>query len=457
MKRTFVILCAFTFCSAISLGAALPQEDSFSRNFKKFKDVISGVDFFAGSRAELAPFEKPIAEAREKLSAFLDGDLAKGAIVICAKLEQKDSVNEIKVLRMGYRWVLIQLTPEASNQQRLANLKPPPGGQLPPGMLERLQNPSPEMKASAEAAMVSATARRFANAVISMTLAKDKEFRSSRLDDTGRSPLSDWLDIGLAAYASGSANSNLRFLQDRMEEAFPLEDVLGMSRPFVAPGQPEGGMGGPMVGFRPAGGAESGPGAGAPGGAPRSGGEVPPPGEVMVRRGSGPGGGAESVAGAGAPGGAPRSGTEVPPPGEVIVRRGSGPGGGAEPAPGAGIGPQERTPRSGAEAPLPGAVTRGGPTSAGMPKEVQDRMLFDAQAAAFFNYLILKAGVEKGKELVQWDQEGKDPVEFVTRPDVFGPDLEKTEKEWQVWLKSQKAPAPIRIMSGGPRPAGRPE
>jgi hypothetical protein len=423
MIRAFVILCAFAFSSAISLRAALPQEDSFSKNFKRFKDVISGVDFFAGSRAELAPFEKPIAEAREKLSAFLDGDLAKGAIVICAKLEQKDSVNEIKVLRMGYRWVLIQLTPEASNQQMLANLKPPPGGQLPPGMLERLQNPSPEMKASAEAAMVSATARRFANAVISMTLAKDKEFRSSRLDDTGRSPLSDWLDIGLAAYASGSTNSNLRFLQDRMEEAFPLEDVLGMSRPFVAPGQPGGGMGGPMVGFRPAGGAESGP--------------------------PGPG--------AGAPGGAPRSGGEVPPPGEVIVRRGSAPGGGAEPSPGAGIGPQERTPRSGAEAPPPGAVTRGGPTSAGMPKEVQDRMLFDAQAATFFAYLIQKAGVEKGKELVQWDREGKDPVEFVSRPDVFGPDLEKTEKEWLVWLKSQKGPAPMRIMTVGPRPAGRPE
>ena len=92
-------------------------------------------------------------------------------------------------------------------------------------------------------------------------------------------------------------------------------------------------------------------------------------------------------------------------------------------------------------------LLRGGSTSAGMPKEVQDRMLFDAQAATFFNYLIQKAGVEKGKELVEWDQEGKDPVEFVTRPDVFGPDLEKTEKEWQVWLKSQKAPGPIRIMS----------
>jgi hypothetical protein len=386
MKRTLVILCAcaLAYSSAISLVAALPQEDSFSRNFKKFKDVIPGVDFFAGNRLELAPFEKPIAEARQKLSAFLGDDLAKGAIVICAKLEQKDSVNEIKVLRMGYRWVLIQLTPEASNQQMLANFKPSPGGQLPPGMLEKLQNPSPEMKAAAEAAMISATARRFANAVISMTLAKDKEFRSSRLDDTGRSPLSDWLDIGLAAYASGSVNSNLRFLQDRMEEAFPLEDVLGMSRPFVAPGEGGAIAGGPITVFRGPGGSEPAPG----------------PGATTA-------------------GGAPRGGAAAPSSGEFVMRRGS--------------------------------------PSAGMPKEVQDRMLFDAQAATFFNYLIQKAGVEKGKELIQWDQEGKDPVEFVTRPDVFGPDLEKTEKEWQAWLKSQKAPGPIRIMTGGPRPAGPPE
>jgi hypothetical protein len=89
--RAFVILCAFAFSSAISLRAALPQEDSFSKNFKKFKDVISGVDFFAGNRADLAPFEKPIAEAREKLSAFLGDDLAKGAIVICSKLEPGDA------------------------------------------------------------------------------------------------------------------------------------------------------------------------------------------------------------------------------------------------------------------------------------------------------------------------------------------------------------------------------
>jgi hypothetical protein len=417
MKRPFAIVCVLALSSVISWAAVLPQEDSFSRNFKKFKDVTSGVDFFAGNRAELAPFEKPIAEARQKLSAFLGDDLAKGAIVICSKLEQKDSVNEIKVLRMGYRWVLIQLTPEASNQQALANLKPPPGGQLPPGMLERLQNPSPEMKAAAETAMVSTTARRFANAVISMTLAKDKEFRSSRLDDTGRSPLSDWLDIGLASYASGGSNSNLRFLQDRMEEAFPLEDVLGMSRPFVAPGEGGAGAGGPIMVFRgPGGGSEPvpGPGAATAGGGPQGGPGVLPQGGVAGNPQGGLG-----VAPQGGPGGAPRGGAAAPPSGEVTVRRGSSP--------------------------------------AAMPKEVQDRMLFDAQAATFFNYLIEKAGIEKGKELVRWDQEGKDPVEFVTRPDVFGPDLEKTEREWQAWLKTQKAPGPMRIMTGGPRPARPPE
>jgi len=104
-------------------------------------------------------------------------------------------------------------------------------------------------------------------------------------------------------------------------------------------------------------------------------------------------------------------------------------------------------------------VARGGgsPLSAGMPKEVQDRMMFDTQAATFFNYLVQKAGVEKVKELIQWDREGKDLVEFVTQPDVFGPDLEKTEKEWQAWVKSQKAPGPMRIITGGPRSSGPPE
>src|SRR5262249_16286243 len=123
MKRPLALLCASAFSCLIVLGAVSSQDDSFSKTFKKFKDVIPGVDFFAGREGERAPFEKPITEAREKLAVFLGDDLAKGAIVVCSQLEQKDFVNEIKLVRTGYRWVLIQLTPEAANQQMLANMK----------------------------------------------------------------------------------------------------------------------------------------------------------------------------------------------------------------------------------------------------------------------------------------------------------------------------------------------
>ena len=387
MKRFSVLFCVFTIACGISLGAVSSQEDSFSKAFRKFKDVIPGVDFFASNQAELAPFEKPIAAAREKLAAFLGDDLAHGAIVICSQLEQKDSVNEIKLLRTGYRWVLIQLTPEAANQQILATMKASAEGPLPPEAIEKLQNPSPEMKTAGETALVAATVRRFANAVISMSLAKEKEFRSSRLDDTGRSPLTDWLDIGLAAYVSESANSNLKFLQDRMEEAFPLEDVLGMVRPFVVPGEN---------------------------------------GDIT----------------AGPPAGGP----------VIIFPSADGTG----PAPGAGVKPPERAPGTEAQASQPGDFTvRRGSPAPGLPKEVQDRMLFDVQAATFFNYLVQKTGVEKGRELIQWDLEGKDPVEFVSRADVFGPDMEKTEREWQSWIKSQKAPA--GVIGRTPRAAAHPQ
>ena len=84
-------------------------------------------------------------------------------------------------------------------------------------------------------------------------------------------------------------------------------------------------------------------------------------------------------------------------------------------------------------------------------------MLFDVQAATFFNYLVQKTGVEKGRELIEWDLEGKDPVEFVSRADVFGPDMEKTEKEWQAWVKSQKAPGPARVIGRTPRAAAPPQ
>jgi len=369
------VLIAGIVLALAQAAAAADSVDSFTRSFKKFANAAPGIDIFAGSRADAAHLEKPLAEMRAKLVTFLGETIARGAIVVCTSLEQKDSVTERRVLRMGYRWVLIQLTPDATNQQMLAQIKSQMGGQLPPGMLERLQSPSPEMKAAADARLVSSTVQRAASAMIFTTLAPEKEFRASRLEDPGRSPLADWLDIALAAHASGTARANLRLLQERLDEGFPLEDVLTMSRPFVPPSA------------------------------------------------------------GGASGGAPF----------VIRMPGPAPAGGGAPAP---------TPAPGPGSQAPATMNR----SVSMPKDVADRMMFDAQSAAFFSYVLEKAGVEKGKALVQWNREGKPVREFVARAEVLGSDLDTIEKEWQSWIKAQKAEPPpgMRILAppGGaaPRP-----
>jgi hypothetical protein len=277
---------------------------------------------------------------------------------------------------MGYKWALIQLTPQASAEQMLEQMKSRMGGQLPPGALDRMKNQPPDVKKMMEGRLVGSTVQKVGYAILVTTLNPNALFRSSRLDDMGRSPLADWLDIGLAAYAAGSSASNLGFLRGRLEEGFPLEDVLSMSRPFVAP----------------------------------------------------------SAGGTGAAG-----------PGMVIQM---GPAGGPAPGPGVIAGPAPAGP-SGSQA---GPFTER-PVRINMPKDVQDRMTFDAQAALFFSYLVQKAGLEKTKELVQWNREGKSSREFLTRADLLGPDLEKIETDWQEWVKQQKVEGPnIRSMTNPARP-----
>src|SRR5213594_1161168 len=238
------------------LPEVLAQGDSFSKNFKKFPGIASGIDFFARGKADVTAFLRPVADAQQKLAAFLGNDLAKGAIVVCTTAEQRDSVTEARVLKMGYKWALIQLTPEAANEQLLAQMKSQFGGKLPPELLDRMQNQSAEMKSMAESRLVASTGQRVGYAILGTTLAPNTPFRSCRVDDMGRGPLADWLDIGLAAYAAGSPTANLRLLQDRLEEAFPLEDVLSMSRPFVVPGSGGGvaGSQGTIIRMGPGGG-----------------------------------------------------------------------------------------------------------------------------------------------------------------------------------------------------------
>ncbi len=361
--------------------SAQPQGDNLIKNFNVFKNPSIGVDFYAGSKSDAAPFEKPVAEARQRLSVFLGNDLAGGAVVICSTLEQKDSVSEAKMLRLGYRWVLIELTPEASSQQILARIKADSGGEVPAAVQQRFQNPSPEMKAAGDARLVSSVVQRMAYATIMTSLAPDKPFRASRIDDMARSPLPDWIDVGLASYAAGGSALSLRLLKDRIEEAFPLEDVLTMSRPFVAPSAGSGG-----------------------------GGQA-----VFVQAVPGGGGGA-------------RVDTPFPSPGGQ-----AGPGG--PPTQGGGGGGRQRS---------------GGMN---LSKDVQDRMMFDAEASSFFSYLVAKAGVEKTRTIVNLSLENKNSLEVLSQSGAVDKDMDKVEQDWQSWLQEQKTDGP----SGNTRPTSGPE
>ena len=75
-----------------------------------------------------------------------------------------------------------------------------------------------------------------------------------------------------------------------------------------------------------------------------------------------------------------------------------------------------------------------------LPKDEQDRMLFDGQASTLFSYLIEKIGIEKMKQLIGQAQEGKESREFLTQPDVLGSNFSKMEEDWAGWVKSLKPP-----------------
>ncbi len=382
-KKMQIIKSLVSVVVACALGAGIcaAQGNDLTKHFKQYKEIATNIDIYASRESDVAPFSKPVKEARQRLASFVGDGLAKGAIVICATLEQKDSINEARLLKMGYKWALIQMTPEATAQQMMAQMKAQMGGELPDGMLERFKNRSPEQKAAGDARLVSSTVLRMNYAVLMTTLAPEREFRSSRLDDLSRSPLADWLDVGLASYASGGAALNLRFLQEHLDETFPFEDLLSMTRPFVAP--TEGGSG-------------------------NAGG-----GQMIIRMGGNAGAGAGNPAGAGS-------------------RSGGSPAG--------------------------GGGARGGGGGFNMPKDVQDRLTFDCQAASFFSYMVEKVGIEKAREVVQWNRDGKLAREALARPGYLGDDLDQIEKDWQDWVKKQKGegPSTFRMMSGGPPSSATP-
>ncbi len=351
-----VILFLTILCFFVS--SSLAQENLFSKNFNLYQGLVPGIDFFASSQDQVKPFQKPVAEARQKLLQFLEDDLAPGAVFICSSVEQQDSVYEPKAFRMGYRWVLMPLTPDVGIQQLIERMKSRMGGEIPPEMLERLK----QRTSGVASRMVETAVLQLGYAILMTTLNPEKEFRNSRLEDMNRSPLADWLDIGLAVYASGSGESQVSFLQRRMEESFPIEDVLFMSRPVVAPTFNGGNPG-------------------------------------FSRGGSG------------------------------------GPPGGMGVSPGFSQGHPSR--------------------SSSIPKDIQDRRMFDAQAATFFAYLLGTQGVEKVREIVLLNRRGEDIQEILERPEFLGTDFEPVENSWREWVGNQKVKSRGRQVQRGPSKSPR--
>lgn len=382
-------------------GVSLAQENPFTKNFKLFKDVTPGVDFYASNQSDIEPFVKPVSGVRKEIASYLGTDLTKGAIFVCSTVAQNDSVYDVRAFKLGYKWYLIQLTPEAQREQRQARQQAMAaqaaqagqsgdqagrggqGGQRTGqgqggqrggqdqaggrgGQRGGLGSQSPDMRAAQMARAATSIATSVGYASVMTTLNPDKPYRVSRLDDMSRSPLVDWLDIGLVAHAMGNWAANLKFLQDHLEETFALDDVLAMNRPFVA--------------------------------------------QQMDSSGGG-GGGSRGVD----PGAAQAMGSGGN-PGIMATGGGGGQGGGGG---------------------------RGGAGAARvLPKDQQDRLLFDAQAATFFAYLIEKAGADKAKNVVQQNMKGTEALTVVQS--YLGSDLEKVEQEWLTWIKAQKPPENIR-------------
>jgi hypothetical protein len=361
-------------CLAIFASPAWAQQDSLTKSFKLFKNVVPGVDFFASARSEVALLENPVKETRAKLANLLGKDLAPGAIFICSTSEQRDAATEARAFMLGYKWYLNPTTPDFSVKE-MAKRMALMGDQIPVEARNRILNQTPEMKSAAEKRYVANTILGVAQAILVTTLAPDRDFHLSRLSDMARSPLPDWLDVGIVSYASSNAGINLAVLQDRADEAFPLEDVLSISQPFVAPTTSS-----------------------------NSGG-------VRAGGGSGNSGAPQGQGGTNNPGGGSTSGGTRAPGGQS----GGGQGGF----------PQASGARS----------ARGGQP---MSKDQQDRNMFDAESTSFFAYFIDKFGVEKAKSVIQSAIEGKEIREILQQRDFGGEDWEKIETEWQDWIKTNK-------------------
>ena len=348
--------------AAFCVNSASAQTVSF-RNFTSCRDIVPGVDFFASNRETIAPYENAAAEAIERVKHLLGDDLPKGAIFICTNQTQLDSLYEPVVIRQGYSWVLISTTPEVRIRAQLDNMKAQMGDNIPEEILQRINTQLRDSASNIDPQTVRNMTRNIAWAILHV-ITNDEifQFRSSRVEDVGKSKLQDWLDIGIGAYVNGD-KSAVRYLQENLDMMFPIDDVLFMPRPFVASSATGGSQGGMTV--------------------MGGGGQMP----KMSTGGQGGQGGQRQAQGAAK----------------------SKPEGGMQ---------QQRV----------------------LPKDEQDRLLFDGQAISFFDYFLDKFGIEKLRELIEFGLEGNESWNFITRPDVLGRDFSKIETEWLEFLAKQSIP-----------------
>lgn len=341
-----LFLITFIFCWIGSPAWALQKENLFSRDFELIHGAVPGIDFLVTERSEVAELKEPVQRVRERLQLLLGPNLPEGAVFICSSSEQRDAVYEPRALRMGYRWVVMTLNPEAGARETIERMKARFGGDIPADRLERIRSRASSMQGR----MVERTLLEISFAILTTT-EEGRSFRYSRVEDMNRSSLSDWLDIGVSFYAANAVESQLFYLQRRTGEMFSIEDILTMSRPFVVPATAlgEASSGGPRM--------------------------------------------------------APGGGSAGPPDGGV-----------------------------------PGPPRTGPPDSSSIPKDVRDRSMFDAEAAALFAYLVDKVGLDKAKELVERNRAGEECDAVVHEAGFLGPDIEAIEKDWLSWIAARGGP-----------------
>jgi hypothetical protein len=398
---TVIFFVAFLFPSAVQAQ----QADKY-KSFNRFAGAVPYVDFFASKRQSISPYVKPATETIRKLQTLLGDTLPKGAILICSSLEQKDSIYEPMILKLGYKWSLTVETPDVAAEEMLARIKSRMGDEIPAEIMDRMKSRQSDMVTAAEGRMVDETVRQIAYAVIQTTFAKNLRYRSSRLNDMSKSPLPDWMDIGIASYVTGN-DPNLSYLQENMEQTFPIEDVLSMSRPFVASTFLQTGnsvSGGGMFGSR---GGRSG----------MSGDQgFPSGGFGGMSGGQGfPQGGFGSMSG-----------------GQGFPSGGFGGMSGGQGFPEGGFGGGSRQGSSRGNSGSQGRSQRT------IPKDEQDQMLFDGQSSTFFTFLLEKVGIEKVRDLIKAVQGGIEGRDVVARPDMLGDDFGKIEDEWIEFVEKLK-------------------